>query len=99
MATRIDFFDKSYANFAEQLLVAIRQETFGEDIGQNSWVTAPEYEQFIRFLGLPPHAQVLEVASGAGGPAVHLAKRSGYFRCAALHRLDEPFPEPRALTE
>ena len=77
MQQRIDFFDKPYANFAEQVLVTIREETFGEDIGQNSWVTAQEYEEFIRFLALSPEGHALEVASGSGGPAVHLARRTG----------------------
>jgi hypothetical protein len=40
MTHRVDFFYKSYANFAEQVLVAIREETFDEDIGQNSGVAA-----------------------------------------------------------
>lgn len=74
---RVDFFDRPYANFAEQVLVAIREETFGQDIGQNSWVTADEYEHFIRFLHLDGRAHALEVASGSGGPAVHLARRTG----------------------
>jgi SAM-dependent methyltransferase len=77
MTHRVDFFYKSYANFAEQVLVAIREETFGEDIGQNSWVTAQEYEEFIAFLRLTHDSLVLEVASGSGGPALHLAKRTG----------------------
>lgn len=76
MSTGVDFFDKPYANFAEQVLVAIREQVFGQDIGQNSWVTAGEYETFIRFLQLTPGAHALEVASGAGGPALHLARRT-----------------------
>ena len=74
--TRADFFYESYANFAEQVSRAIRQETFGDDIGQNSWVTAEEYEIFIRFLRLGAGSHALEVASGAGGPAIHLARRT-----------------------
>jgi SAM-dependent methyltransferase len=76
-ASRVDFFDKPYANFAEQVLVTIREETFGEDIGQNSWVTADEYEAFMRFLALGPASHALEIASGSGGPAVHLARCTG----------------------
>jgi SAM-dependent methyltransferase len=76
-ASRVDFFDKPYANFAEQVLVSIREETFGEDIGQNSWVTAQEYDAFMAFLQLGPGGHALEVASGAGGPALHLARRTG----------------------
>lgn len=73
----VDFFDGAYANFTEQVLESIRESTFGEDIGQNSWVTADEYEGFIETLRLNAHSHVLEVASGSGGPALHLARRTG----------------------
>lgn len=73
----VDFFDGAYANFNEQVLESIREATFGEDIGQNSWVTADEYESFIETLRLNAHSHVLEVASGSGGPALHLARRTG----------------------
>jgi ubiquinone/menaquinone biosynthesis C-methylase UbiE len=73
----VDFFYKAYANFAQQVLVSIREETFGEDIGQNSWVTMAEYEDFMRFLALSPGDHALEVASGSGGPAMHLVNRTG----------------------
>jgi SAM-dependent methyltransferase len=77
MNARVDFFDRTYAHFAEELLAAIREAAFGEDIGQHGWSTVDEYAEFIRFLGLKPEVRVLEVASGSGGPAVHLASRSG----------------------
>lgn len=76
-AARLDFFDQPYANFAAQVLVKIREQAFGEDIGQNSWVTAAEYSEYIRFLELHRDAHALEVACGAGGPALYLAARTG----------------------
>ena len=75
--SRVDFFDKPYANFAEQVLVTIREETFGEDIGQNSWVTVDEYDRFITWLDLRSEHHALEVASGSGGPALYLARATG----------------------
>lgn len=47
MRSHIDLFDSAYRNFTEQVLQAIREETFGSDIGQNSWLTADEYDRFI----------------------------------------------------
>src|SRR5262245_7060856 len=76
MAARIDLFDSTYAHFTDHVLAAVRQETFGRDIGQNSWLTADEFERFIDWLNLAPEQQALEVASGSGGPALHLAKRA-----------------------
>ena len=73
MAKRIDLFDSTYTNFTEQVLEAIRKETFIQDIGQNSWLTVEEYDRFLAWLGLAPEHHVLEVASGSGGPALYLA--------------------------
>jgi SAM-dependent methyltransferase len=75
--TKFEFFDKPYAHFEEQVLAAVRAQTFGEDIGQMSWVTVHEYDAFIPFLRLTPGARLLEVGSGSGGPSVYLALRTG----------------------
>lgn len=77
MAERIDLFDSTYSHFTDRVLDAVRKETFGVDIGQNSWVTADEYERFIRWLDLGPGHRALEVASGSGGPALYLARTTG----------------------
>jgi SAM-dependent methyltransferase len=77
MSARVDLFYNSYANFADDVLATVRAQTYGRDIGQNSWVTVDEYDAYIEALGLGPSSQVLEVASGSGGPALYLAERSG----------------------
>ena len=71
---RVDLFDSIYRQFSEDVLDLVRRETFGVDIGQNSWVTADEYERFVPWLELAAGEHVLEVASGSGGPALHLAR-------------------------
>jgi SAM-dependent methyltransferase len=77
MAERTDLFYNTYGHFDERVLASVRAETFGRDIGQNSWLTADEYERFVSWLGLAPESHVLEVASGSGGPALHLAGLAG----------------------
>lgn len=77
MDERVDLFYNTYANFTEQVLAQVRKEAFGRDIGQNSWLTVEEYDRFISWLDLSNHKHVLEVASGAGGPARYLADRVG----------------------
>ena len=91
MASRIDLFDNTYSNFSEQVLQAIREETFGRGIGQNSWLTADEYDRFISWLNLLPGDHALEVASGCGGPARYRACKANrsLARCART--------SPRAL--
>src|SRR5262245_52679653 len=96
MLNRVDLFYNAYANFTGDVLKAVREEAFGDDIGQNSWLTAEEYRQFTGWLGLDEHTHALEVASGSGGPALHLAQRYGCrvsgvdvnaFGVATAHRL------------
>src|SRR6266705_3143868 len=73
VAERIDLFDSTYSHFTKQVLETIRKETFSQDIGQNSWTTVEEYDRFLSWLDLRPEHDVLEVASGSGGPALYLA--------------------------
>lgn len=78
MSNQVDLYNSTYGNFEEQVLAEIRRETYGEDIGQNSWITTSEYDTFYSWLNLSAGDHVLEVASGSGGPALYLAKR---FKC------------------
>jgi len=73
---RVDLFDSTYSHFTQRLLKTIRKETFGQDIGQNSWTTVDEYDQFLSWLDLRPEHHVLEVASGSGGPALYVASHA-----------------------
>ena len=75
MASPVDLYNNTYSNFQQQVLADIRRETYGEDIGQNSWITADEYDAFCDWLYLSPGERLLEVASGSGGPALYLAKK------------------------
>jgi len=77
MAKHVDLYDQTYGHFTERVLDVIRKETFGVDIGQNSWVTVDEYERFLPWLALAADHHVLEVASGSGGPALHVARTVG----------------------
>lgn len=77
MSAHVDLFYNTYANFDDRVLASVRAATYGEDIGQNSWVTVEEYASCIETLRLDAHSHVLEVASGSGGPALHVAQRTG----------------------
>lgn len=73
MNKKVDLYNSTYSSFREEVLAAVRKETFGADIGQNSWITADEFNRFISWLELKPGQHVLEAASGSGGPAAYLA--------------------------
>ena len=70
-------YNANYGNFETELYAQIRREAFGEDIGQNSWLTAEEQDRFLEWLDISPGKTLLDVACGAGGPALRIAARTG----------------------
>ena len=70
-------YDSNYNNFQSKLYEQVRRDAFGEDIGQNSWLTASEQDKFQNWLSLGPGKRLLDVACGAGGPALRLAALTG----------------------
>jgi SAM-dependent methyltransferase len=76
-AGSVDLYNNAYADFASDVEAAVRRETYGEDLGQTSWMTAPEWLGFADQLRITPDSEVLEVGSGSGGPAVYLALARG----------------------
>src|SRR5436190_8296319 len=50
MSNQVDLYNSTYGNFKEQVLAEIRKESYGEDIGQNSWITTDEYDMFYSWL-------------------------------------------------
>lgn len=71
------YYDANYGNFQTDLYTEIRHEAFGEDIGQNSWMTAKEQDIFLGWLDLSPEKTLLDVACGSGGPTLRMAARTG----------------------
>jgi SAM-dependent methyltransferase len=65
-----------YRDFAAEVYAEIRSEEFGEDLGQNNWQTRGELEGFAERLALGPEKSLLDVACGAGGPGLYLARLS-----------------------
>jgi SAM-dependent methyltransferase len=70
-------YNANYGNFQTELYAQIRREAFGEDIGQNSWLTSDEQDSFLEWLELSPEKTLLDVACGAGGPALRIAANTG----------------------
>ena len=70
MPERIDQFGIAYSKFTEEVVSRVRRETFGDDIGQNSWTLKQEYEGFLQDLQVALGKRLLDVACGAGGACV-----------------------------
>src|SRR5262245_432505 len=77
MNQKVELFYDTYKNYSEDLYEEVRKETYGEDIGQTSWLTADEYRSFFSLLNLSQEKIILEVAIGSGGPAVFMVKETG----------------------
>jgi SAM-dependent methyltransferase len=70
-------YHANYRNFQSELYTQIRHEAFGDDIGQNSWLTSDEQDRFLQWLDLSSGKTLLDVACGAGGPALRIAAITG----------------------
>ena len=77
MTEGVNLYDNIYGDYESDAEAAVRRETYGEDIGQSSWITAAEWLRFADELRVGTDSKVLEVGSGSGGPAVHLAAARG----------------------
>lgn len=73
----VEHYGAQYGNFASELYAQIRAETFGEDLGQNGWLTREEHDLFISWLGLDKGSTLLDVACGSGGPTSRIARLTG----------------------
>jgi SAM-dependent methyltransferase len=70
-------YDANYGQFSTELYAAIRREAFGEDIGQNSWLTADEHDLFIDWMAPRAGSRVLDIACGSGRTTLRIAERTG----------------------
>jgi SAM-dependent methyltransferase len=76
-ASSVDHYSVAYGNFASELFAEIRREAFGEDIGQNGWLTAGEQDLFIAWLRLSESTHLLDLACGSGKPTLRIAQKTG----------------------
>jgi SAM-dependent methyltransferase len=77
MSEHLTMYDAAYGGFSNPEQAAVRAETYGEDIGQTSWMTAAEWRGFADRLQVRDGTEVLEIGSGSGAPAVYLAETRG----------------------
>ena len=77
MSQKVDLYDTAYGNYQSQTYQQVRIETYGEDLGQTSWVTTEESREIPRLLDLKLNSSVLELGCGSGGYALHLAEKVG----------------------
>ena len=74
---KVDLYNTTYGNSADETYRAVRLDTYGQDFGQTSWTTLEEFGEIIRSLELHRESSVLEIGCGAGGCAIHIAETVG----------------------
>ena len=77
MAEKVDLYNSAYGNYGAEVYRLIRTETYGEDLGQTSWVTTEESSEIPRLLGITAESNVLEIGSGSGRYALQIAATTG----------------------
>ncbi len=77
MSAKVDLYDSAYANYGSEVYQKVRTETYGQDLGQTSWVTTEESSEIPKMLRLQADSSVLEIGCGSGRYALYLARNPG----------------------
>jgi SAM-dependent methyltransferase len=77
MPEKVDLYDTAYSHYEADVYREVRVATYGDDLGQSSWVTSDESAEIPRILQLTPHSRVLEIGCGSGGYALQIAETVG----------------------
>lgn len=77
MPEKVDLYTNAYAHYEADVYRRVRIETYGEDLGQTSWVTTEESSEIPRALGLTASSFVLEIGCGSGRYALQVAEKVG----------------------
>ena len=70
-------YDSVYDAFDSPLMQRVRSDSYGEDIGQHSWVTATELRHDIERLRLGSSHRLLDIGCGPCGPLTYVLRSVG----------------------
>ena len=73
----VGHYSSHYGEFGADVHARVRRAAFGEDVGQNSWLTLDELDRFGSLLELRASSSLLDVGCGSGGPALRLCESTG----------------------
>jgi cyclopropane fatty-acyl-phospholipid synthase-like methyltransferase len=70
-------YEPFYRDFDLPVMRRLRQDAYGEDIGQHSWVGADEVREDVRRLGLVKSSRLLDLGCGPCGPLTYILSTVG----------------------
>ena len=73
----IDAYESFYRDFDSPLMRQVRQEAYGEDIGQHSWVTADQLRADVDRLRLSRSSRLVDLGCGPCGPLTFMLAHVG----------------------
>ena len=77
MPTLVDLYDNAYAHYDAEVYREVRVGTYGQDLGQTSWVTNAESREIPGLLHLKAESYVLEIGCGSGRYALQIVEAVG----------------------
>ena len=77
MTKPVDLYNGHYGHLGSDSQTEVRTETYGEDLGQASWLTLAELRDWLGLLRLDAERRHLEVACGSGGVTCWVARETG----------------------
>ena len=81
------FFDDRFSHVSSDVLLEIEEEVFGTDYGATSWSTIDEIGVFIAEMELRQGHRLLDIGSGSGWPALHIAEQTEIGRASCRERV------------
>jgi SAM-dependent methyltransferase len=77
MTKPVDLYDGHYGHLGADPQTEVRKETYGEDLGQASWITGDELRGWLGLLSVDAGRRLLDVACGSGGVTCRVARETG----------------------
>jgi hypothetical protein len=82
MSAKVDLYNNAYGNYAAEVYREIRVETYGQDLGQTSWVTSDESAEIMRLLE-PPVTPTFSKSAAAQAATQFTLRRKQAAGCLA----------------
>jgi SAM-dependent methyltransferase len=73
----VDLYNYAYGHYEAEVYRLVRENTYGEDLGQTGWTSTQESEEIPQRLRLSSSSNVLEIGCGSGRYALQIADHVG----------------------